>query len=63
MLLSPAGSSMLSRRSEAPVVADKDGCLVDREVAESPMCMFDPAGGPRGRFAWAGPSLIGTSRR
>ena len=39
---------MLSRRSRAPVVADTECCLVDREVVESPMCMFDPAGGPRG---------------
>jgi len=42
---SPARSELLSRRSVAPVVADKEGFIVDPEVAESSTCRFDPAGG------------------
>jgi len=42
---SPARSELLSRRSVAPVVADKEGFIVDPEVVESLTCMFDPAGG------------------
>ena len=44
---SPATSELLSRRSEAPVVADKERFIMDPEGAESPSGRFDPAGGQR----------------
>ena len=44
MAVGPATSELLSRRSEAPVVADKEGFIVDPEHAESPNGRFDPAG-------------------
>jgi len=44
---SPARSKLLRRRSEEPAVTDKEVCFVKPEGAESPICMFDPAGGQR----------------
>ena len=52
VVLSPAGSKLLSRRPVALVVADKSGFIVDPEGAKSPICMFDPAGGLVGADSW-----------